>query len=966
VNVVRRAHAAVTSLRKYDDCVRRKIVFRRAASLAVLCAVRERDPVGGSSLEAREAGLQKRKDPDDAANAGSMDQLREMLLGVTSTKALESLTETVTAVAREVVIPAVENVAKNAAAALEQHTIPFMADDEDAADIAAETKAREDTATSYKRLGVLASALLQRSAGLLQSGADTSDVRTSAWDSTALLSAAASELLSQAPRKDSGESDVEHGRDSADEKLECLVDDSALLVPGVAANEEALLLKTLARLRRVFANNSYDLEEDSEDIAHSATSTSTCAAQEAVNNTEWSTSLQETVYRAALTAMGVGDVEVPVPAGARNGLTELLPPLKLASYSALAFDAYETPRGGFTQLSLRDRTRLTFCSSWLVSVLFSTLARGRVSSLELDSDLAEQENVRLAARHGSLLVNELKLNGNESTADFSLYLARPDGLIASLTERDLSPKSDAPPTSSASDAIELWVYESGGDDEERDAKPHPEDTRLVAKVPLSDWSNSSASADAISFQARANNVAARSYMLERVSPKRDEQTGWPQYIGEPDLEVLQRSDNIVAQQAAAAIENARSTVRAPLDGLGLGFGRLQGDAAEVGAEDSAANDSSVADAGESLSGGTLSLKMQLFNLSKESQRADIGRYKPTKVSSAVDDAVDDASLNALKSRQWDLLSAACGTDHLSVRNAERLAFVEHIGTDTQLSIFRSVEEREIIVSFRGTDQVAWKDFVTDSLTLLHPFEPGQTGPIDLTLRLAENANDIRTRSCVHYGFLRAYASVRDELHALVSDILRACITKERSLWSGPNRDHDWTVRATGHSLGGALATLFTADAHFWFASEDVSPAEFRGTRVALVNFGSPKVGNVWFARKFNECVFDAFRIVNDSDLVARLPRNDYHHAGCTVLLNERGELWVDDHTGHDPLLSRWGSLEDLLNAELTMIDSLVSGRSIAHHLEDAYFLSVVSLVRMLSAGGERDNDDNSSKSLLAA
>uniref|UniRef100_A0A7S3F1C5 Fungal lipase-type domain-containing protein n=1 Tax=Haptolina ericina TaxID=156174 RepID=A0A7S3F1C5_9EUKA len=67
-------------------------------------------------------------------------------------------------------------------------------------------------------------------------------------------------------------------------------------------------------------------------------------------------------------------------------------------------------------------------------------------------------------------------------------------------------------------------------------------------------------------------------------------------------------------------------------------------------------------------------------------------------------------------------------------------------------------------------------------------------------------------------------------------------------------------------------------------------------KVQMYTFGAPRVGNSQFAAYFNE-VFDgreAFRIVNDADIVPRLPRGgnaaglvlDYDHVGRTVLIAE--------------------------------------------------------------------------------
>lgn len=99
---------------------------------------------------------------------------------------------------------------------------------------------------------------------------------------------------------------------------------------------------------------------------------------------------------------------------------------------------------------------------------------------------------------------------------------------------------------------------------------------------------------------------------------------------------------------------------------------------------------------------------------------------------------------------------------------------------------------------------------------------------------------------VHSGFLRALdfigPSIRVELGKLQAAGMR-------------------NLYVTGHSLGAAMATLFTAEA----LTCSIRPRE-------LVTFGSPRVGDRRFAKKFNaEFGIATTRFVNNNDLVCRLP-----------------------------------------------------------------------------------------------
>jgi hypothetical protein len=66
---------------------------------------------------------------------------------------------------------------------------------------------------------------------------------------------------------------------------------------------------------------------------------------------------------------------------------------------------------------------------------------------------------------------------------------------------------------------------------------------------------------------------------------------------------------------------------------------------------------------------------------------------------------------------------------------------------------------------------------------------------------------------------------------------------------------------TGHSLGAALATLFVM--------ENDSRRKFDIT--TSCTFASPRVGNLEFARAFDQLPIDSWRIVNTLDIVPKLP-----------------------------------------------------------------------------------------------
>ncbi len=147
-----------------------------------------------------------------------------------------------------------------------------------------------------------------------------------------------------------------------------------------------------------------------------------------------------------------------------------------------------------------------------------------------------------------------------------------------------------------------------------------------------------------------------------------------------------------------------------------------------------------------------------------------------------------------------------------------------------------------IVAFRGTVSVG--NFLTDAEAALvrHGLFPG----------------------LVHYGFVRAVDAVYPAVRSLLSSFPR-----------------DWRIWVTGHSLGGAMASLVSHR-----LSADGYPVR------AVYTYGSPRAGD----RKFCEAYqLPNFRFVNDNDLVPHLPlRWCYQHVGELKLLTADGQLLEEE------------------------------------------------------------------------
>lgn len=74
---------------------------------------------------------------------------------------------------------------------------------------------------------------------------------------------------------------------------------------------------------------------------------------------------------------------------------------------------------------------------------------------------------------------------------------------------------------------------------------------------------------------------------------------------------------------------------------------------------------------------------------------------------------------------------------------------------------------------------------------------------------------------------------------------------------------NFDITFTGHSLGGALASL---------AAARTAKQGFRsGSQIKVYTFGQPRVGNVQFARNFDAILPNTYRVVFRRDIVPHMP-----------------------------------------------------------------------------------------------
>ena len=308
-----------------------------------------------------------------------------------------------------------------------------------------------------------------------------------------------------------------------------------------------------------------------------------------------------------------------------------------------------------------------------------------------------------------------------------------------------------------------------------------------------------------------------------------------------------------------------------------------------------------------------------------------------------DDNDDDGVMVSTNDQYNDYQSISSDLEHCF--------FVSHRKTGATCAVYRSIQYKSIFVSFRGT--CAPIDLITDASLIQETWIEGEDENIQILPK-------------VHVGFRSSMNSISRRLKELILAI------------PAPGDDiSQYDMYVTGHSLGGALSTLFTADvgqygidagrglpqleqSEPWWKSvvntfignknDNADSFDMKGPprpkSLRLYNFGSPRVGNVAFAELFDALVDEglidqAYRLVNGDDVVARLPRSvnalvlgniNYEHVGATVLLTDPesdGEkcntyLWIEGESDDSKCPVRDGEMLISPMAEGTLLNDLVA------------------------------------------
>ncbi len=127
---------------------------------------------------------------------------------------------------------------------------------------------------------------------------------------------------------------------------------------------------------------------------------------------------------------------------------------------------------------------------------------------------------------------------------------------------------------------------------------------------------------------------------------------------------------------------------------------------------------------------------------------------------------------------------------------------------------------------------------------------------------------------VHYGFWTAYSSIRDNVINTIK-------------YNNVNK-----LVITGHSLGGALATV---------ASLDIAEI-LQGLNIEMINLGAPRVGNKDYVELYNSYLNNSLRITHGQDPVVHLPPMmlNYYHIPSEIFYPNNSLTYIECSGSEDP------------------------------------------------------------------
>jgi hypothetical protein len=170
-----------------------------------------------------------------------------------------------------------------------------------------------------------------------------------------------------------------------------------------------------------------------------------------------------------------------------------------------------------------------------------------------------------------------------------------------------------------------------------------------------------------------------------------------------------------------------------------------------------------------------------------------------------------------------------------------IEFINDCDSDLQVGITLSEKNKRITIVFRGSESMY--DWYYD-------------------LKFFKTCINQEKNVYVHRGFYEQLT--KNKNHDVITRKIKALLETYP----------DYHIFVTGHSLGGALSTLYG-----YMLSNEIKQ------NITVVSFASPRVGNYDWKKTFDaKSNLDHYRITNNNDIVTAFPSILYYHVGNNIRL----------------------------------------------------------------------------------
>ncbi|XP_049387657.1 phospholipase A1-Ibeta2, chloroplastic-like [Solanum stenotomum] len=181
---------------------------------------------------------------------------------------------------------------------------------------------------------------------------------------------------------------------------------------------------------------------------------------------------------------------------------------------------------------------------------------------------------------------------------------------------------------------------------------------------------------------------------------------------------------------------------------------------------------------------------------------------------------------------------------------QRSSWIGYVAVCDDRSEIKRMGRRDIVIALRGTATcLEWGENFRDLLVQI----PAETTQIESESESESGEGQAK----VECGFLSLFQTAGVNVPSLAESVVNE-VQRLIEQYKGESL----SITVTGHSLGAALALL---------VADEVSTCTPDAPPVAVFSFGGPRVGNKSFADRLNSKNVKVLRIVNNQDVITRVP-----------------------------------------------------------------------------------------------